>query len=399
MRVHVAALLALGASCSWLAPSAKPTALRVRPQAPTAADTLRCAVATGDASAAVSWVVGERRVAGPELDLSALDLRPGAVVRCEAETEARGHAVTLSESVVVRPAARATPPNVLVLLADDLGVDKLRRYDPPGKQIPRTPHLDALADEGVTFDRAYSNPVCSPTRAAILTGRHARRTGVGTGVSIAKDDPSLPLDEVLLPEVLSQAPTPYRSAAVGKWHLASTETRIRTHPIRQGFTAFAGSASNLYEALTPGGEAEDYSNWTRLTPDSMARTRTYATTVSVDDALAFAERLPEPWLMYVAFHAPHAPFHSPPADLVGGRPTPPGDAGKYDRMVEALDHEIGRLLAGLGDQRSRTDVFFLGDNGTPSRATRPPFPSDRAKGTLFEGGDPRPPDRGWAVRS
>jgi hypothetical protein len=147
----------------------------------------------------------------------------------------------------------STPPNVLIILADDLGVDNVAVYgeDP---QPPKTPNLDALAGQGVRFTNAYGYPICSPTRAALLTGRMARRTGMGAIVEW-NDTYELPLDEVLIPEMLELGGWDYSTTAVGKWHLSAPQTpNAFAHPNLQGFDTYKGVIHNLYFEADDGEE-------------------------------------------------------------------------------------------------------------------------------------------------
>jgi arylsulfatase A-like enzyme len=274
------------------------------------------------------------------------------------------------------------PPNVLVIVADDLGTDNVRGYgeDP---QAPATPQLDALAAQGVRFRNAYGYPVCSPTRAALLTGRYALRTGMGAIVPW-QGRYELPLEEVTLAELLDRGSVDYATTAIGKWHLSGPRTpNAYRHPNLQGFDHYAGPIHNLYfeEEATSG--TSDYSSYDRVVDGVLSRSETYATRQQTDDALAAVRTLPEPWFVYVAYNAVHSPFHLPPgADVPAGASTPQ----KYDAMVRDLDAEVGRLLAGLSDKRARTIVVFVGDNGTPHEAVTPPFDPEHAKGSIYEGG-------------
>ena len=154
-------------------------------------------------------------------------------------------------------------------------------------------------------------------------------------------------------------------------------------PNAAGYDHFAGTPGNF---VVP----EDYFQWTRVEDGVAAPSTTYATTDAVDSALQWIGDVEEPWLVYVAFHAPHSPFHEPPAHLHSA--DLPGIDPRleprpfYRAMVEAMDSEIGRLLAGLGEQRERTLVVFLGDNGTPREAARTPFEPGHAKLSPYEGG-------------
>jgi len=279
--------------------------------------------------------------------------------------------------------------NVLILVADDLGVDMLSCYG-VGSAPPPTPHLERMASEGVLFRNAWALPTCSPTRATIQTGRFPFRNSIGCVISTYSGGPGLPLDELTLPEMLDQGTGGrYAHAAIGKWHLGTSQVGDQLAPNLAGYGYFAGSLQ---------GQLAAYDSWTRVVNGVGAHESRYATSVAVDDALAWIGAQTRPWLCYVAFQAPHAPFHRPPPALhtrslpfldpapwcgaSGGDPRP-----FYDAMVEALDTEIGRLLAGLSPlERARTTVIFLGDNGSDSCLIRPPLPSSHCKSTLYEGG-------------
>ena len=274
------------------------------------------------------------------------------------------------------------PPNVLVVVMDDVGVDAVSTY---GVQpsAPQTPTLDRLAAEGVRFAHAWAMPVCTPARAALLTGRMPRRTGMGSGVGPFDRHGGLPLSEVTLAELLRAAPVPYATTAIGKWHLTSTDVGGLDAPNLQGFEHYRGAIANLLPAQTTDGSNQDYFRW-QETQDGVTAWRTgYATQAEVDDALAAADAMPEPWFLYLAFHAAHAPYQ-PPSTASGVGQDPPA---QFEATVRALDSELGRLLDGLGEDRlANTIVVVLGDNGTPPVAERPPFDEDPSKFTMFEGG-------------
>lgn len=279
------------------------------------------------------------------------------------------------------------PPNLLLIVLDDVGRDALSTWTDDVRAAPM-PNLDRLAADGVRFRQAWSNPVCAPSRAALLTGRHARRTGIGGAVPPGSEGYSLPLQEELIPEVLARAPVPYRSVAVGKWHLATEGTGGTSHPTDQGFEHFRGTAGNLDLSGDVVGEAGTYDDWAKITDGVVARRQAYATSDVVDDALELITPITQPWFLYVAFHAGHAPYHTPPDALTGlGLRANAPEAIQYRAMLTALDTELGRLLDGLDPgTRARTVVVVMGDNGTPPAGVLPPNDPRRAKRTLFEGG-------------
>ncbi len=314
---------------------------------------------------------------------------------------------------VVRP-----PGNVLILIADDLGVDRLGMYSPdvPPETLAQTPNLDILASQGLRFDRGYSAPNCSPTRASIQTGRQPWRTGVGTALS-PLGKAYLRADETTLPEMLDRRTKgAYDHVAVGKWHLGSDKLRGES-ALEQGLTERDGTvnyennptavhgwswfAGTLVRAENADGDG-DYYNWrrymgTRDAPLISSEVKAYTTVTHVDAAIEAFKRFDnaepdKPWLMYVAFNAPHTPFTCPPSSLLSSAPcTKHSSAGeRYNAMVEAIDTEIGRLIATLDGTYPRmaanTTVIFIGDNGTPNTPAADAGRKDFVKGTIYEGG-------------
>ena len=274
--------------------------------------------------------------------------------------------------------------NLLVIVADDVGIDGIGVYSSddlyghPGEggSPGPTPNIDTLASEGILFRNAYANPVCSPTRAAMLTGRHGFRTGIGS-----PEGAVLALDETTVAELLSAT---HRAAAFGKWHLGPA--RDAEHPIESGFEYYAGSL---------GGGVDDYRSWSKVTSSSTTNAvtqrefTTYATIDAADEAIAkISEFGDEQWFVWLAFNAAHTPFHVPPDDLITMTVDDASDdETKFRAAVEAMDHEIGRVLASIpAEVLSDTTVVFIGDNGSPRASVEPPFDGTRAKGSVYEGG-------------
>lgn len=275
--------------------------------------------------------------------------------------------------------------NILMIIADDIGVDRVGVYDAhpsPG----RTPNIDLLAAQGVLFRNAWSNPTCSPSRALLLTGRYGFRTGIGEIIrENSTDDPGLSLAELSLPDLL--APT-YTTAALGKWHLGNSYSQGPSHPLDSGFDYHAGSIHNLRNSQ-PGGPGPGgvYFDFDKGVNGTIRRSTTYATTDTVDDAVRAMQSLPEPWFIWLAFNAPHPPFHKPPAHLhTYSLPAPPSESrvAHMKAMTQAMDTEMGRMLSHV--DYSETTIIFLGDNGTASGATSAPYDSNHAKSTLYQGG-------------
>lgn len=273
------------------------------------------------------------------------------------------------------------PRNVLVLLLDDVGTEKLAAYGSTNPAI--TPSIDALQNQGVTFDAAYTRPVCVAARAAIQTGRLGRRTGIG--INWRENDPyELPLAEITLAEMVALSPLQtYTTAYTGKWHLSTIEATGFDHPLQQGWGFYAGAFGNLF-TLQDG--MLSYTDWRKVEGGVEIPETQYATSDTVDDAIAQLGVMPEPWLLFVAFNAAHPPMELPPSALVPVS-SAAGDGFESREMIGAVDTEIGRLFAAIDrDVRDRTTVIFTADNGTPHFQRQEPLQRHRAKGTLFDGG-------------
>src|SRR5580765_1586562 len=274
----------------------------------------------------------------------------------------------------VAAASAQTHPNVLLILADDLGVDKLACYG--AANAAPMPVVDALAANGMRFTRAHVNPACSPTRGAMLTGRYSFRTGVpGT---LPYGAPGIDTDEIQLATPLTAAG--YSTAMIGKWHLG---TRYGTStPNQLGWPHFAGC---LDAALI------DYYQWPKVVDGSVINCNHYATVDQVDDALMWINAQSGPWALVLSLFSPHSPFHAPPAGLhtqnLAGLDPATNPVPFHRAMLQAADHEIGRLLVGIGASRlAQTNILFLGDNGTDGAVFEPPLLPNHAKGALFDGG-------------
>lgn len=268
-------------------------------------------------------------------------------------------------------APAAAVRGVVLIVIDDVGVDRVgyhAEHPDPG----RTPQLDALAARGVRFRQAWATPLCSPTRATILTGLLPSRTGLGALVGPRTGRP-LESSHRTLPEALPGV----ESWALGKWHLSQHSDGARTEG---GFAHFAGTLFNL-------GPESEYRRWVKVVDgESVAVRDRYATTDTADDTLAALQTLARPFFLYVAFHAAHTPYHRPPAHLTTYE-LPERIEGHeplfHRAMVEALDHELGRILAELPPD---VVVIVVGDNGTQSLATDGPFDPERAKGSVHQHG-------------
>jgi arylsulfatase A-like enzyme len=285
-------------------------------------------------------------------------------------------------ALVAAAAARAqSPPNVLMIVADDLGVDRVGCYHEhpdPG----HTPVIDGLAAKGLLFRRAWAEPVCSPSRASILLGQDPFRHGIGQGLDQVADTLEMWTGDTTLPDAL--APD-YTSVAFGKWHLSVDDFDSLHHPLKAGFAHFLGNLT-----IFPGFISDGYYDFPKLVDGVLGESTTYNTTDIVNDALAMLPTLHEPWFSWLSFNAPHAPFHKPPANLhtFDLPPTVQADVPMHMKaMTEAMDTEIGRLLSTLDPALlARTIIIFVGDNGTDKPATTAPWLPSHAKGTIYDGG-------------
>ncbi len=270
--------------------------------------------------------------------------------------------------LLAQPAGAADRPNVVFIMADDLGINDLACY---GRTEHRTPNLDKLAKDGMRFTNAYAAcPVCSPTRAAVLTGKHPARLHLTTFLPGRGDAPSqkllhpkirlqLPLDEKTVAEYLKAAD--YATASIGKWHLGGAGFT----PDKQGFdVAFDAKES-------PTGKAQD-----ELTAKA--------------EAFLTANR-DKPFFLYLNHHTPHIPLKTNPALLAKYKDT---FNPTYAAMMEEMDTAVGRVLEKLDELKltEKTLVVFTSDNGglhVPELKDDPPThntPYRAGKGFLYDGG-------------
>lgn len=278
-------------------------------------------------------------------------------------------------------------PNILLIIADDFGQDQVGAYK-VHPNPPPTPRIDALASQGMLFRNVTANPVCSPTRATIMTGRYAYRYGIGSAIPPRKGW-GLPDTERVLPKVLKEASGgKYSSAMIGKWHLATPDMGGLDHARLVGFDHHFGTMGNLLGPVYGTQYPMTYFHWSKVEDGVVSESKSYITTVTTDDAIRWAKELPEPWFMVVSYHLTHYPQHMPPRELVTQEVMAhPSETDLYRLMAEALDTEVGRLLDHIDPAvRGRTDVMFMGDNGTAPVGVIEPFPRTDAKGALTRGG-------------
>lgn len=297
-----------------------------------------------------------------------------------------------------RAAPSARKPNIVFILADDLGYGDLGCY---GRQDIKTPVIDRVAAEGVRFTQYYSNgPECSPTRTAFLTGRYQQRVGglecaIGTGNVGRYDDAirlrethdlGLPVEETSIARMLKDAG--YATAITGKWHLGyEPKFAPHLHGFDHAFYCIGGGMDYFHYLDTVAG----YNLFLNGNP---IRREGYFTDLATEEAIKFIERHADrPFFLYVPYTAPHSPFQGP--DDYRPDPLPldsplwkqgqaPPDV--YVAMIEHMDKCIGRILKVLDDKGLTQDtvVIFSSDNGGTGSARNAPL--SKIKGSTFEGG-------------
>lgn len=240
-------------------------------------------------------------------------------------------------------------PNIIIILADDLGCGDMSLYD----GWIHTPRIDQMAREGVRFTDFHSNSsVCSPTRAALLTGRYQQRVGIVDVIAGHLDTPGLPVTELTIPRIMKQQG--YATAIFGKWHLGS---ELEFNPIYHGFDEFVG--------FLPGGcDFHDHSRWMEGT--EVRQQYGYSTDIITNRSVDFIKRnLTKPFFLFVSHQAVHNPYQTPDdstkfkiSDLENNRPI-------YEVMLKELDKGVGEILDVLSElnMEENTFVFFFSDNG------------------------------------
>lgn len=299
------------------------------------------------------------------------------------------------------PKAEQTQPNIIFILVDDMGYTDLGCC---GNPYNETPNIDSLAHSGMRFTQAYAaSPVCSPSRAAILTGKHparlkltnylgftpAQRTDSLSPVLPAEMQQSLPLSEITLAERLK--PLGYRTGMIGKWHLGFGK---EPKPWEQGFDYTRMIDKN----------ALDYYNYTIVNEENKTvfadKGKDYLTDKLSDYALDFIEKkkTDEPFFLYLAYSAPHV-LLVPRGDKLGkyfwkyekfnGKFNP-----NYAAMIESIDDGVGRIMKTLSEKGllENTIVVFTSDNGAVGLPELGPKPTDieglrKWKGHVYKGGN------------
>lgn len=268
-------------------------------------------------------------------------------------------------SALTAAAAEPRKPNILVIVADDLGYGELTAQGYT-KDIP-TPHVDSIAQNGIRFTSGYvSGPYCSPTRAGLLTGRYQQRFGheFNPGPANASTEHvGLSLDEKTLADRLK--PAGYVSAWIGKSHLGYEP---QFHPLKRGFDHYLGFLGGAHNYLDVEGRGRDPIQRDGKPLESID----YTTDAFGRDAVSFIEEhKAQPWFVYLAFNAVHEPLHSTEKYLSRFANITDPKRKEFAAGLSALDENVGLVLSKLRDLKLEEDtlVFFISDNGGPTRQT------------------------------
>jgi arylsulfatase B len=270
----------------------------------------------------------------------------------------------------------SSKPNILLIIADDMGKDATTGFS-EGIIKPNTPNINSIKNDGISFNNFWVYPTCSPTRASIITGKYGFRTNVNWANDILSDS-----ETILQNYINQQTNNAYYTSLIGKWHLFGNGTNI-SNPELMGMDYYAG----LF-----GGGVQSYDQW-MLAEDGLLTSQTaYITEKFTDLAIDRINSQEKPWFLWLAYTAPHTPFHAPPSNMHTQGNLPDYSTGMdampyYMAAIEAMDFQIGRLLDSIPEnERNNTIIIFIGDNGTPNQVAQSPYSSSTVKGSIYQGG-------------
>ena len=280
-------------------------------------------------------------------------------------------------------------PNIIIILADDAGYSD---FGFMGSDEIKTPNLDQLAFDGVTFNNAYvSASVCSPSRAGLLTGMYQQRFGhecnLDSDVNNSFDPNQITIAEALKTEG-------YNTGLIGKWHLGD---KTQNHPLKNGFDYFWGFISGARNYFYD--PNEEFRNSIRNVVENYTQTKFdgYLTDVLGDKAIGFINKNHQsnnPFFLFLSFNAPHTPMHAKDDVLEKFKDNP---RQVYASMMWSMDEAIGNVVETLkeNDQYDNTIIYFLSDNGAAMSNDASPFPFKGWKGNQYEGGIKTPMIMTW----
>jgi arylsulfatase A-like enzyme len=286
----------------------------------------------------------------------------------------------------------AEKPNIIFIMADDLGNADLGYR---GSDI-KTPNIDKLANEGVRLESFYGQQVCSPSRAALMTGRYPMRTGLQTFVIFPSHTYGLPTEERTLPQALKEVG--YSTLMVGKWHLGHADKKF--WPQNRGFDHFYGNLVGEVDYFTR--ERGGIIDWQRN--GKFLKEKGYYTNLIGDEAVKLLEAQDgkKPFFLYFASLAPHGPFQAPKNYNDALKASIPDSARRnYAGMIMALDDQVGRIVETLSKKglRENTLILFASDNGgaTNARSTQGAKTEKEKQKSGLEAGQ-KPPASNGALR-
>ena len=280
-------------------------------------------------------------------------------------------------------------PNVIIILADDAGYSD---FGFMGSDEIKTPNLDQLALDGVTFNNAYvSASVCSPSRAGLLTGMYQQRFGhecnLDSDVNNSFDPNQITIAEALKTEG-------YSTGLIGKWHLGDKK---QNHPLNNGFDYFWGFISGARNYFYDPNEVNRNSIRNVVENYSQTKFDGYLTDVLGDKAISFIDKNYQsnnPFFLFLSFNAPHTPMHAKKEVLEKFKDNP---RKVYASMMWSMDEAIGNVIESLkeNNQYDNTIIYFLSDNGAAMSNDASPFPFKGWKGNQYEGGIKTPMIMTW----
>ncbi len=288
--------------------------------------------------------------------------------------------VSIHSAIAIGAEVPVERPNIVILLADDLGWADVGYHG----GVIDTPNIDRLAKEGMRLENFHVAPLCSPTRAGLMTGRWPIRYGMGEAVITPWRKHGLPTTERTLADLLAAAGY-QRRAAIGKWHLG--HYRKKYLPLNRGFTFFYGHYNGAFDYLTHKreGELDWHRNWETCHDEG------YSTDLIGREAVRYIEDNPndKPFFLYVPFNAPHSPMQAKERDIAKYKGRIANERKRiYAAMVDSMDQAIGKILAAIDAKgiAENTFLLFMSDNGGATSFGSVNRPWRSGKGSVYEGG-------------